>query len=152
MEPATDVGTVEDSVTAEGGRFNRGELLAGAGAAAAALGLGLPGLAQAKQLHALAADAGVKNLRWALSGAPSSFDVAANFSGDTMVAMYLTQDTLVSYDAKLNLVPVIASILYRFVELLTLKSWSTSASPRTVSRSSGLSSPSSAFRTSSTAS
>ena len=109
MEPATDVGTVEDSVTAEGGRFNRGELLAGAGAAAAALGLGLPGLAQAKQLHALAADAGVKNLRWALSGAPSSFDVAANFSGDTMVAMYLTQDTLVSYDAKLNLVPVIAS-------------------------------------------
>ena len=109
MEPATDVGTVEDSVTAERGRFNRGELLAGAGAAAAALGLGLPGLAQAKQLHALAADAGVKNLRWALSGAPSSFDVAANFSGDTMVAMYLTQDTLVSYDAKLNLVPVIAS-------------------------------------------
>ena len=36
--------------------------------------------------------------------------------------------------------------------LLTLKSCSTSASPSTVSRSSGLSMPSSAFRTSSTAS
>src|SRR4249920_2602743 len=109
MEPANDVGTVEDSVTAEGGRFNRGELLAGAGAVAAALGLTLPGLAQAQQLHAIAEAKGVKNLRWALSGAPSSFDVATNFSGDTMVAMYLTQDTLVSYSPTNALVPVLAS-------------------------------------------
>jgi peptide/nickel transport system substrate-binding protein len=89
--------------------FTRRDLLVGAGAAAAALSFAFPGLAQARQLQTLVEDATISNLRWALGAAPSSFDVAANFSGDTMVAMYVTQDTLVGYSKSLALVPVLAS-------------------------------------------
>ena len=107
MDPATDGRTVVNPEARAKG-LSRGELLLGAGGAAAALGL-LPGIAQARELRSLAQTAAVKNLRWALSGAPASFDVATNFSGDAMVAMYLTQDTLVNYNAKLELVPQLCS-------------------------------------------
>jgi peptide/nickel transport system substrate-binding protein len=89
--------------------LSRRDLLVGAGATAAALSFALPGLAQARQLRSALEEAAITNLRWALSAAPSSFDIASNFSGDTMVAMYLTQDTLVNYSPTLALVPQLAS-------------------------------------------
>jgi peptide/nickel transport system substrate-binding protein len=109
MEPASDGSTVDSSVKPERGRFSRSDLLIGAGGAATALGLTMPALAHARQLRALAEEKSIANLRWAIGGAPSSFDIATNFSGDAMVAMYLTQDTLVGFSPTLALVPVLAS-------------------------------------------
>ncbi len=91
------------------GELTRRDLLIGAGSFAAAVSFAVPGLAQARQFRSFLEDAAIANLRWALAAAPSSFDVAANFSGDTMIAMYPTQDTLVSYSKSLDLVPVLAS-------------------------------------------
>ncbi|MDX6628943.1 MAG: peptide/nickel transport system substrate-binding protein [Gaiellales bacterium] len=109
MEPATDGSTADNSVTTEEGRFNRSDLLLGAGGAAAALGLTLPGLAQARQFRSFVDEAAITNLRWSMAGAPASFDIATNFSGDAMYGMYLTYETLVNYSPKLELVPFLAS-------------------------------------------
>jgi peptide/nickel transport system substrate-binding protein len=83
--------------------ISRRDLLIGAGGAAAALAMAFPGLGQARRFRSLIEDATISNLRWALAAAPSSFDIAQNFSGDTMVAQYLTQDTLVNYSPELDL-------------------------------------------------
>ena len=71
--------------------------------------MAFPGLGQARRFRELIANAPISNLRWALAAAPSSFDIAQNFSGDTMVAQYLTQDTLMNYSPTLDLVPQLAS-------------------------------------------
>lgn len=88
--------------------LSRRDLLLGAGGAAAAV-VALPGLAQARQLRTVLEERAIGNLRWALGAAPSSFDIAQNFSGDTMVAQYLTQDTLMNYSPTLELVPQLAA-------------------------------------------
>jgi peptide/nickel transport system substrate-binding protein len=89
--------------------ISRRDLLIGAGGAAAALSLAFPGLGQARRFRSFVDDATISNLRWALASAPSSFDIAQNFSGDTMVAQYLTQDTLMNYSPTLDLVPQLAA-------------------------------------------
>lgn len=109
MDPAAEDQIARPGIDLLEDELSRRELLVGAGAAAAALSFVFPAFAQARQLQTFLEDATISNLRWALGAAPSSFDVAANFSGDTMVAMYVTQDTLVGYSRSLALVPVLAS-------------------------------------------
>jgi peptide/nickel transport system substrate-binding protein len=51
----------------------------------------------------------IDELRWSILHAPSGLDITTNFSGDSMVVMYLMNETLVGYSPTGELVPQLAS-------------------------------------------